>query len=76
MIAAYSVFFLLGVAIFFLMAKVSLFVRIGVALATFVIPSTALTIWIVRTGDKPPPDAVTVVPKPTTIGDETESKEP
>ncbi len=73
MIIMYIIFLALGVAIFFLMAKFGLPIRIAVALAVFVIPSIILTVWIARTGDKPPPDAITVVPKSSATSDKTES---
>mgnify|MGYP001612831995 CR=1 FL=1 len=66
MIIAYITFVVLGVVAFFLMAKFGLPIRIAVTLAVFLIPSVSLTVWVVRVGDKPPPDAITVVPKPST----------
>lgn len=73
MIIAYIAFFILGVVVF-LTAKFGLPIRIAIALAVFLIPSVALTVWVVRIGDKPPPDAITVVPKPSTP-DKTDSKD-
>jgi hypothetical protein len=64
MVFAYIGFFVLGVIVFFLMAKFGLPMRVAIALAVFVIPSVVLTVWVVRVGDKPPPDAITIVPKP------------
>ncbi len=64
MIFAYVGFFVLGVIVFFLMSKFGLPLRIALALAVFVIPSVVLTVWVARVGDKPPPDAITIVPKP------------
>lgn len=64
MILAYVAFFASGIIVFFLMRKFALSLRIAIALAVFLIPSAVLTLWIVRVGDKPPPDAVTIVPKP------------
>lgn len=65
MTIAYIAFLVLGVIAFFLMAKFGLPIRIAVALAVFIVPSIVLTMWIVRVGDKPPPDAITIVPKPS-----------
>ena len=64
MIFGYVVFLVLGVAAFFLAVKLALPWRIVIALAVFVVPSILLTVWVIRTGDKPTPDAITVVPKP------------
>lgn len=64
MIFGYVVFLALGVAAFFLAVKLALPWRIAIALAVFIVPSILLTIWVVRTGDKPAPDAITIVPKP------------
>jgi len=75
MIIAYLVFLALGVVIFFLMAKFGLPIRFAVALAVFLVPSIILTMWVIRTGDKPPPDAVTVVPKYSESSDTTGSKD-
>ena len=75
MIISYFVFLIIGVAVFFAMAKFGLPVRLVVALSVFLIPSIALTVWVVRTGDKPPPDAITVVPKPGESTGMGESKE-
>lgn len=71
MIIAYVIFFALGVGAFFLMEKFGVPVRIAVALVVFIVPSIVATVWIVRVGDKPPPDAITIVPKPS---DNTDSK--
>jgi hypothetical protein len=75
MIVSYIVFFALGVVVFFLMAKFGLPIRLAVALAVFLIPSVVLTVWVVRAGDKPPPDAVTIVPKHSESSGETDSKD-
>ena len=63
MIIGYLAFFLLGLVAFFLMAKFGLPIRIAVALAVILIPSFVLTVWVVQIGDKPPPDAITIVPE-------------
>jgi hypothetical protein len=70
MIIAYIAFFALGIVAFFVMAKFGLPIRIAVALAVFLIPSIALTVWVLRVGDKPPSDAITVVPKSSTTDSE------
>lgn len=64
MIFGYVVFVVLGVVAFFLAVKLALPWRIAIALAVFIVPSILLTVWVVRTGDKPAPDAITIVPKP------------
>lgn len=48
---------------FFLSAKFAFAIRIVIALATFLVPSIVLTGWVVKVGDRPMPDAVTVDPK-------------
>lgn len=63
MIVGYLIFFVLGVVTFILTAKFALPIRIAIALAVFLIPALVLTVWVVRTGDKPPHDAITIVPK-------------
>lgn len=63
MIIGYLAFFALGIVAFFLMAKFGLPIRMAVGLAVFLIPSIVLTVWVVRIGDKPPPDAITIVPE-------------
>jgi hypothetical protein len=73
MIFAYIAFLVLGVVVFLLTAKFGLPIRIVIALAVCLIPSIVLTAWVVQVGDKPPPDAITVVPKPAT-SEKTDSK--
>lgn len=63
MIIGYLAFLTLGIIAYFLMAKFGLPIRIVLALAIFLIPSIALTVWIVRIGDKAPPDAITIIPE-------------
>ena len=75
MIVSYIIFFALGVIVFFLMAKFGLPIRLAIALAVFLIPSIILTAWIIRAGDKPPPDAVTIIPKHSGLSGEADSKE-
>lgn len=62
MIAIYIVCLVVGIAAFFLLAKLQMPLRILIALALAVVPSVAVTLWVARVGDKPPPDARTVVP--------------
>jgi len=62
-IFGYVSFLVLGVVAFFLAAKLALPWRVVIALAVFLIPSMALTVWVIRTGDKPAPDAIAIVPK-------------
>ena len=63
--------------VFFLMAKFGLPMRVAVALGVFVIPSVVLTVWVARIGDKPPSDAITIVPKPGTTPEKSgTSKDP
>jgi hypothetical protein len=75
MIFGYIVFFVLGVVAFFLALKLALPWRIAIALAVFIIPSIAMTVWVARTGDEPAPDAITIVPK-SGAGPDKGSKEP
>jgi membrane protein implicated in regulation of membrane protease activity len=62
MILGYLVFLVLGVIAFFFMPSLSSPMRISVALAIFLIPSIALTIWVVKIGDRAPSDAITILP--------------
>ena len=66
MIIAYLAFLLLGIVVFFLAAKLRMLIRIAIALAVCLIPSAILTVWVLRVGDKPAADAITIVPKPST----------
>lgn len=63
MIIGYITFLALGIVAFLIMARFGLLIRIAVVLAVFLVPSIALTVWIVRVGDKPPSDAITVILK-------------
>ena len=76
MIVAYFVFFIVAVVAFLLMAQFSLPMRIAAAFIIFMIPSIALTVWVVRVGDKAPPDAVTIVPEPTVNSKNSKPKDP
>lgn len=73
MIAAYFVFFVLGLTAFLLTAKFGLPIRIVIALAIFIVPSASLTVWVARTGDEPAPGAITVVPEPSVVPEDSES---
>ena len=75
MIAAYIAFLVLGVIAFVFSAKLAFLLRIFIALVVFIIPSIILTIWVARVGDRPMPDAITVVPEPPET-DKTNSKDP
>ena len=75
MIAAYIAFLVLGVIAFALSAKLAFVLRIVIALVVFIVPSIILTIWVVKVGDRPMPDAITVVPE-LPESDETNSKDP
>jgi hypothetical protein len=67
MLAAYLVFFVLGLTVFLFTARLGLPIRIVIALAIIIVPSISLTVWVVRAGDEPPPGAVTVVPEPSAV---------
>ena len=57
-------FLVVAAVVFFFTAKWALPLRLAIAFAIWLIPTAILTVWVVRTGDKAPPDAITVVPKP------------
>jgi len=65
MIFLYVLFFIVGVMSFFVTERLSLSLRLVIALVVFVVPSIAITFWILRVGDTAPPDAVTVLPNNT-----------
>jgi hypothetical protein len=73
LIGAYLLFLFLGTIAFFAMVKARLPIRIGVALAIFVIPSIALTVWVVRVGDRPSPGAIIVAPEQLAVPGSTDS---
>ena len=62
MILLYVLFLVVAVAVFFLMPQVGLLLRLGIAVAAFVLPSVGVTWFIHKTGDQAPPDSVTVLP--------------
>lgn len=63
MVLIYLLFLVAGVVAFMLTGKLGLPTRIGAALAIFIIPSVLATLWLLKVGDKPPPDAGTVYPQ-------------
>lgn len=60
MLLLYILFFVASVVTFIATGRLGLPVRVGVALAVFIIPSVIVTLWLLHVGDKPPPDAKTV----------------
>ena len=64
MIVLYIAFAIAGVLAFVLLSKVGMPLRIAIALLVAIGPSIALTVWVASVGDKPPPDARTIVPSP------------
>jgi formate hydrogenlyase subunit 3/multisubunit Na+/H+ antiporter MnhD subunit len=50
---------------YFLLRKRDTSLRVGLSLAIWLIPPLALIIWVLIIGDQAPPDAVLVVPAPT-----------
>lgn len=62
MIGLYIVFFVVGLVTLAVAAKLNLPLRLAVAVAVFVVPSILVTLWVLKTGDKAPPDAITVLP--------------
>ncbi len=63
MILLYILFFVAGVISFMVTNRLGLPVRVGIGLAVFIIPSILVTLWLLKVGDKPPPDARTVHPQ-------------
>ena len=63
MISLYIIFFIIGIAVFLLMKKYSLSIRLAIAIGVFLILCLIATLWIVKVGDKPLPGAVTVYPE-------------
>lgn len=58
-------FFIVAAVVFFFTAKWAPSLRVGIAMVIWLLPTAILTVWVVRTGDKAAPDAITVVPKPS-----------
>jgi hypothetical protein len=54
---------LAGIVVFLLSRRLSLFVRIAISLAVFLSLSLVTTLWVLKTGDKPLPGAITVYPE-------------
>jgi hypothetical protein len=65
MILLYIFFFVAGVVTFLVTSKLGLPLRVGVALAIFFVPSILVTLWLLKVGDKPPPDARIINPQDT-----------
>ncbi|MGE0113541.1 MAG: hypothetical protein AB7T07_01445 [Steroidobacteraceae bacterium] len=63
MIVAYFISAAIGVGMFFIASKLSLPMRLGLSIGTFLVLMLAVTIIINRVGDRAPPDAVTIDPK-------------
>ena len=60
MTAAYLLSAVLGIVVFFIASKISLPLRLGLSLGTFLVLAVIAMIVISRIGDRAPPDAVTV----------------
>ena len=56
-------FLIVAVIVFFLISKLDMRLRVGIALAIWLIPTIVLTMWVSMLGDKPPADARTVYPE-------------
>lgn len=67
MILGYTICLLLGIVAFLVAAKLRLSMRVGIALAVSLVPAVILTTWILYVGDKPPRDAITIVPRPNPV---------
>ena len=59
----YVLFFVAGIITFVATTRLGLPVRIGIALAVFIVPLILVTLWFLKVGDKPSPDARTVYPE-------------
>lgn len=70
MLAAYVFFFALGIATWLLLSRMAVPLRAGIALAVFLIPAVALTVWVLWVGDRPAPDSAVVSPEPPVRSDE------
>ena len=64
MLLSYALFALLAFAVFVVGRSWSRWVRVTAALLVLLVPSTAVTILLVSVGDRAPPDAVIVQPRP------------
>ena len=69
-------FLVVAAVVFFFTARWALPFRLAIAIAIWLIPTAILTVWVVRTGDKPAPDAITIVPKPGTTPEKGTKKVP
>jgi lipopolysaccharide export LptBFGC system permease protein LptF len=56
-------FLVIAAVVFLITAKLALSLRVAVALVIWLLPTAILTAWVIRTGDKSPRDAITVVSK-------------
>ncbi len=74
MFILYFIFFFIGILVFLWMAEFNIFLRIIAAFLVFLIPSISITGWLVKIGDKPPPDAVVIVPKHSDVSENTDSE--
>ena len=63
MILVYLLAFVAALIVFALTYQLGILARVLIALLVFAIPAALVTVWIIRVGDKAPPDAVTVSPK-------------
>ena len=63
MIFFYLLFLLLGVIAYVVVTELGLPGKLLIALLVFLLPSLALTLWLLIVGDRPPDDAVTVAPE-------------
>ena len=57
-------FLVIAAVVFFFTSKWPFPVRLAIGLVIWLLPTAILTVWVARTGDKAPPDAITIVPKP------------
>ena len=65
MIAAFIYTLPVALAAYFLLRKRGASLRVGLPLAIWLIPPLALITWVLIVGDQAPPDAVLIVPAPT-----------
>jgi hypothetical protein len=56
-------FLAVALAFYFLATKWPLTIRLAIAITIWLLPTAILTAWVVRTGDKAAPDAITVNPQ-------------
>lgn len=63
MILAYFISLALGVAVFFIAGNLSMPIRLGLSLGIFLVLIVAITVALMRVGDRAPTDAITIDPK-------------